>query len=48
VDNRLTGTLATVQASIQNGADIVRVHDIEPVKDVIELIKAIENPSSAD
>lgn len=47
-DERLYGTLATVQASLHNGADVVRVHDVKAVKEVINIINAVENPDDAE
>ena len=43
VDHRLSGSLATVSASIMNGAHIVRVHDIKETKDVTTMTDAIVN-----
>ena len=42
-DDRLCGSLATVAASIMNGADIVRVHDVLESKMVAGMIDAIIN-----
>ena len=41
IDQRLPGTLAAVCASIHNGADIVRVHDVAEVKDVVVIMNKI-------
>lgn len=41
VDERLEGTSAAVALSIQNGAQIVRVHDIREIKRVVEMTDAI-------
>jgi len=38
---RLFGTAATVAWSIANGASIVRVHDVEPIVQVVRMIQAI-------
>jgi len=38
---RLFGTAATVAWSIANGASIVRVHDVEPIMQVVRMIQAI-------
>jgi dihydropteroate synthase len=42
VDERLFGTAATVAASIINGANIVRVHDVAEIKKVAFMIDAIK------
>ena len=41
-NQRLFGTAATVAWSIANGADIVRVHDVEPMLKVVRVIRAIQ------
>jgi dihydropteroate synthase len=41
-NQRLWGTAATVAWSIANGADIVRVHDVEPMLKVVRVIRAIQ------
>jgi dihydropteroate synthase len=38
---RLNGTLATVVASVLNGAHIVRVHDVKPAVEAVRLADAI-------
>jgi len=38
---RLFGTAATVAWSVANGAGIVRVHDVEPMSQVVKMIRAI-------
>jgi len=43
VDNRLWGTIASVASAIMNGANIVRVHDIEAIKDAVSVLDAIRN-----
>jgi dihydropteroate synthase len=40
--NRLFGTAASVAWSIANGAAIVRVHDVKPMRQVVETIQAIQ------
>jgi dihydropteroate synthase len=40
-DQRLEGTAATVAISIQNGADIVRVHDVREMARVARMTDAI-------
>jgi dihydropteroate synthase len=42
-NQRLLGTAATVAWSIANGADIVRVHDVEAMLKVVRVIRAIQN-----
>jgi len=41
VEERLEGTLAAVTASVMNGADIVRVHDVKETKRAVQLADAI-------
>jgi dihydropteroate synthase len=41
-NQRLLGTAATVAWSIANGADIVRVHDVEPMLKIVRVIRAIQ------
>jgi dihydropteroate synthase len=41
VDERLFGTAATVALAIANGADIVRVHDVREMRQVVRLADAI-------
>ncbi|MCG2676275.1 dihydropteroate synthase [bacterium] len=41
VEERLEGTAATAAASILNGADMVRVHDVKEMKRVADMIDAI-------
>lgn len=43
VDQRLFGSIASVCASVQNGAHIVRVHDVKQTKDAVTMIDAINN-----
>jgi dihydropteroate synthase len=38
---RLMGTAATVAWSVMHGADIVRVHDVAAMRDVVKMIQAI-------
>ena len=42
-NQRLMGTAATVAWSIANGADIVRVHDVEAMLKVVRVIRAIQH-----
>ena len=39
--DRLEGTLAAVAVGVANGASIVRVHDVEPCRRVLEVVDAI-------
>jgi len=41
VDERLSGTLAAVVASVMNGASAVRVHDVGEAKDAVAVADAI-------
>ena len=41
VEERLEGTAAAVAASILNGADIIRVHDVREMKRVVDMTDAI-------
>ncbi len=41
LEERLEGTAAAVAASIMNGADIVRVHDVKEMVRVVNLVSAI-------
>jgi len=41
VEERVEGTMATVVASIINGADIIRVHDVKQMKRAVKMIDAI-------
>jgi dihydropteroate synthase len=41
VDARLFGTAATVALAIANGADIVRVHDVREMRDVVRMTDAV-------
>lgn len=43
VDNRLAGTVASVAQAAWNGANIVRVHDVEATKDAVLVIDALRN-----
>ncbi|MDP6685040.1 MAG: dihydropteroate synthase [Candidatus Marinimicrobia bacterium] len=46
-DERMEGTLATVTASILNGASIVRVHDVNEVKRTVIITEKILNTGTA-
>jgi dihydropteroate synthase len=41
VDHRLEGTAAAVSAAIMNGAQIVRIHDVQEMRHVARIIDAI-------
>jgi dihydropteroate synthase len=41
VDQRLMGTAAAVAAAVLGGAHMVRVHDVEPLRDVVRLCDAL-------
>jgi len=41
VEERLPGTLAIHQESIRNGASVIRVHDVKEHKQMLEVLKAI-------
>ncbi|MCD6106893.1 MAG: dihydropteroate synthase, partial [Caldisericaceae bacterium] len=43
VENRLYGSTAANAYVLLRGANIIRVHDITPHKDLIKILKAIEN-----
>ena len=40
-DDRVYGTLAACTAAIMNGADIVRVHDVNAMRDTARVVRAI-------
>ena len=40
-DERLYGTIATVVASVLNGADVVRVHDVKPAVEAVRVADVI-------
>jgi dihydropteroate synthase len=48
VGERLEGTAAAVAASIMNGANIIRVHDLKQMKRVAKTVDAIIHPSTVD
>lgn len=43
VENRLFGTMAANAIALMNGANIIRVHDVKPHKDLIKIFEAIKN-----
>src|SRR5205823_14874366 len=46
-DDRLYGTIATVVASVLNGAHIVRVHDVKATVEAARVAEAISNRKRA-
>ena len=42
-DDRLLGTLATVAIGAWNGADILRVHDVQETREVLTMVHAIQS-----
>lgn len=46
VDDRLEGTLGAVAWCVMQGAQIVRVHDVRPVRRVVDMIQAISQTSA--
>lgn len=48
VDQRLHGTAAAVAAAVAGGAHILRVHDVGPMRDVIEVTRAIHGERLPD
>ena len=42
VEERLHGTMATISAAVLNGAQIVRVHDVQPTVQTIRVIRKLE------
>ena len=44
-DQRLEGTAAAVAVGITRGADVVRVHDVEPMLRVVRMADAIVRPA---
>ncbi len=48
-DDRLAGTIAACLAAIRRGAHVVRVHDVRPVREALELTRAIDRaPATAE
>jgi dihydropteroate synthase len=43
---RIFGTAATVAYAVANGAAVVRVHDVGPMRQVVRMVRAIQNGSS--
>ncbi len=42
VDQRVFGTAAAVAVAIQKGARVIRVHDVGAMRDVVQMIEAVE------
>jgi len=47
VDGRLMGTAASVALAVAHGAHLVRVHDVDAMRDVVRVVRAIETEQSA-
>ncbi len=45
-DDREEGTMATVAVAVRNGADIVRVHEVQRIRRVVQVVDAILQSSS--
>ncbi|HSF31071.1 MAG TPA: dihydropteroate synthase, partial [Candidatus Tectomicrobia bacterium] len=45
VDDRLEGTAATVAIAIAQGADIIRVHDVQAMVRVARMLDAMVRPN---
>lgn len=45
VDQRLSGSLATIALAVMQGAEIVRVHDVAETVDVVKMTKAVLDES---
>lgn len=43
VAHRLSGSIAAAMISVQNGADIIRVHDVAETSDAIKVLLAVQN-----
>jgi dihydropteroate synthase len=41
VEDRLVGTLATAAVGAWNGADVLRVHDVQETREVLSIVRAI-------
>ena len=42
VEDRLVGTLATAAVGAWNGADVLRVHDVQETREVLSIVRAIK------
>ncbi len=47
IDERLMGTAGAVAVAIMKGARVVRVHDVAPIRDVVQILEAIMSSSPA-
>ncbi len=47
-DEREEGTMATVAVAVQNGADIIRVHEVKRIRRVVQVVDAILQSSSEE
>lgn len=43
VEDRLMGTAAVVAAAVMHGAQVVRVHDVAPMRDVVRMAEVLRN-----
>ncbi len=48
VEGRLFGTAAAVALSVVHGADVVRVHDVAAMRQVVDLTQAVLHPHSVN
>jgi len=46
LSKRLPGSLMAAMIAVQNGADIIRTHDVAATKDVLEVSRALESAES--
>ena len=44
IDGRLMGTAGAVAVAVMKGARVVRIHDVAPIRDVVRMVEAIQNP----
>ena len=44
VDDRIWGTAATMAWAVRDGASIVRVHDVGPMRQIVEMTWAMMHP----
>jgi len=47
VEGRMYGSLAVAAAAVMNGASILRVHDVGPTRDVVDVLHALNASSRA-
>lgn len=48
IGDRLMGTAAAVAAAVLQGAELVRVHDVAPMRDVVAMAQAIRDAGTKD